>query len=186
MCMCRVLSYIVGKRCLLWPVSSFEKTLLAFFLLHFVLQTQSCLNTPGISWFSTLAFQSSMMKSISLCVLVLNDLTGFPDAQQVKNLPVRQEMQEIWVPSLSLQDPLEEGMASHFSILAWRPRLLWCWMVFLGSEPRSLSFLRLHPSTVFQILLLTMMATLISSSGFFPSVVYIVIIWIKFALSCTF
>ena len=35
----------------------------------------------------------------------------------VKNEP-RQEMQEIWVRSVGLQDPLEEEMATHFSILA--------------------------------------------------------------------
>ena len=38
-------------------------------------------------------------------------------AQLVKNLPA---MQEIWVPSLGWEDPLEEGMATHSSILAWR------------------------------------------------------------------
>ena len=29
-------------------------------------------------------------------------------------------MQETWVQSLSQEDPLEEGMAIHSSILAWR------------------------------------------------------------------
>ena len=29
-------------------------------------------------------------------------------------------MQETWVRSLGWEDPLEEGMATHFSILAWR------------------------------------------------------------------
>ena len=29
-------------------------------------------------------------------------------------------MQEIWVRSLGWEDPLEEGMATHTSILAWR------------------------------------------------------------------
>ena len=38
-------------------------------------------------------------------------------AQVAKNLPV---MQEIWVISLSWEDPLEEGIATHSSILAWR------------------------------------------------------------------
>ena len=37
--------------------------------------------------------------------------------QTVKNLPV---MQEIWVRSLGWEDPLEKGMATHSSILAWR------------------------------------------------------------------
>ena len=38
-------------------------------------------------------------------------------AQLVKNLPA---MQETWVWSLGQEDPLEEGMATHSSILAWR------------------------------------------------------------------
>ena len=29
-------------------------------------------------------------------------------------------MQETWVQSLGWEDPLEEGMATHSSILAWR------------------------------------------------------------------
>ena len=38
-------------------------------------------------------------------------------AQMVKNPPA---MQETWVQSLGWEDSLEEGMATHFSILAWR------------------------------------------------------------------
>ena len=34
-----------------------------------------------------------------------------------KYLPARWE---IWVQSLGWEDPLEEGMATHFRILAWR------------------------------------------------------------------
>ena len=41
-------------------------------------------------------------------------------AQTVKNLPA---MQETWVRFLGQEDPLEEGMAAHSSILAWR--ILW-------------------------------------------------------------
>ena len=36
-------------------------------------------------------------------------------AQMVKNLPA---MQETWVQSLGLEDPLEEGTATHSSLLA--------------------------------------------------------------------
>ena len=43
MSMCRVVSYGVESGCLLWPVNSLGKTLLAFVLLHFVLQGQTCL-----------------------------------------------------------------------------------------------------------------------------------------------
>ena len=38
-------------------------------------------------------------------------------AQMVKNVPA---MRETWVRSLDWEDPLEEGMATHSSILTWR------------------------------------------------------------------
>ena len=38
-------------------------------------------------------------------------------AQLVQDLPA---MQETWVQSLGQEDPLEDGMATHPSILAWR------------------------------------------------------------------
>ena len=37
----------------------------------------------------------------------------------VKNLPAKQETQEIWIRSLSWEDSLEEGVGTHSSILAW-------------------------------------------------------------------
>ena len=42
---------------------------------------------------------------------------GFPDGSVVKNPPA---MWEIWVQSLGWEDPLENGMATHSSILVWR------------------------------------------------------------------
>ena len=38
-------------------------------------------------------------------------------AQMVKRLPA---MRETWVQSLGQEDPLEESMATHSSILAWK------------------------------------------------------------------
>ena len=38
-------------------------------------------------------------------------------AQKENNLPT---MQETWVQSLGREDPLEKGMATHSSILAWK------------------------------------------------------------------
>ena len=43
MSMCSVISCVVGRECLLWPLCSLGKTLLAFALLHFVHQSQTCL-----------------------------------------------------------------------------------------------------------------------------------------------
>ena len=46
-------------------------------------------------------------------------------AQLVKNLPA---MWETWVRTLGWEDPLEEGMATHSSSLAWRiPRDRGAW-----------------------------------------------------------
>ena len=42
---------------------------------------------------------------------------GFSGGQMVKIPPA---MWETWVWSLGREDPLEEGMATHSSILAWR------------------------------------------------------------------
>ena len=46
----------------------------------------------------------------------------FGVAQLVKNLPA---IRETWVQSLGWEDPLEKGMVTHSSILAWRiPRTI--------------------------------------------------------------
>ena len=42
---------------------------------------------------------------------------GFPSASDVKNLPTTQEA---WIWFLGWEDPLEKGMATYSSILAWR------------------------------------------------------------------
>ena len=38
-------------------------------------------------------------------------------AQMVKNQPA---MQDTWVQSMGRKDPLEDGMANHSTVLAWR------------------------------------------------------------------
>ena len=58
------------------------------------------------------------MIKIILCFIHLS--MGFPSGSVVKNSPAGQEVQEMGVRSLSWEDPLEEGMAAHSSILAWR------------------------------------------------------------------
>ena len=45
---------------------------------------------------------------------------GFPGAQMVKYLPV---MQATWIRPLGWENPLEEEMATHSSLPAWR--ILW-------------------------------------------------------------
>ena len=50
------------------------------------------------------------------CRQILNQLASLV-AQLVKNPPA---MRETWVQPLGWEDPLEKGMATHSSILAWR------------------------------------------------------------------
>ena len=55
-------------------------------------------------------------------------------AQLVRNLPA---MRETWVQSLVWEDPLEEGIATHSRILAWRipmDREAWQATVYRVSE----------------------------------------------------
>ena len=64
-------------------------------------------------------------------------------AQMVKSLP---EMQETQVQSLGWEDPLEEEMATHFSILAWR--IPWTeepgGQQFMGSQSRIELSMQVH------------------------------------------
>ena len=56
-------------------------------------------------------------------------------AQIVKNLPATWET---WDQSLDWEDPLEEGMATHFSILAWRiPMDRGAWLAAVHGVPKS-------------------------------------------------
>ena len=76
--------------------------------------TQSCPNLcdpmdsslPGFCVYGI--FQARVLERICIDFLV---------AQMVKHLST---MRETWVRSLGQEDPLEEGMATHSSILAWR------------------------------------------------------------------
>ena len=52
-----------------------------------------------------------------LLLSIIQLFWGFPVSSAVKNLPA---MQEAWVWSLGQEDPLEEGMATHSSTLAWK------------------------------------------------------------------
>ena len=49
---------------------------------------------------------------------ILNESMGIPGDSVVKNLPAVEETQESWVRSLDWEEPLEEEIATHSSILA--------------------------------------------------------------------
>ena len=66
------------------------------------------------------------------CMDIWNHLLGSPGGSAVKKPPA---IQETWVLFLGSEDPLEEGMETHSSILAWRSP----WT----EEPRGLQSVRL-------------------------------------------
>ena len=112
MSMCSVFSCVVGRGCLLLPVCSLGKTLLAFALLHFWTPRTNLSVIPGVSWLPTFAFQSPIMKRTSFFwVLVLKCLVGLHRTIQLQLLLCY--------------------------LLEHRFGLLWYGMVCLGNEQRS-------------------------------------------------
>ena len=110
MSMCRVFFCVVGRGCLLWSVHSICRTLLAFALLHSVLQGQICLLLQVFLDF--LLLHSSPTNAFhNIWVLVLEGLVGIHRTIQL------QLLQHYW--------------------LGHRLGLLWYWMVCLGNEQRS-------------------------------------------------
>ena len=110
MSMCRVFSCVVGRGCLLWPVCSLGKTLLAFALLHSIFQGQICLLLQVFLDFLLLHSSPLWWKGHLFWVLVLKRLVGLHRTVQL------QLIQHYW--------------------LGHRLGLLWCWMVCLGNNLR--------------------------------------------------
>ena len=57
---------------------------------------------------------------VVICLFIVSISWASQEAQWVRNLPAMQEMQETQIRSLGGEDPLEEGMATHSNIIAWR------------------------------------------------------------------
>ena len=72
----RVVFCVVGRRCLLWPVCSLGKTLLAFALLHFVVQGKTCLLLQVSLNFLLLDSSHLWWKGHLFLLLVLENLIG--------------------------------------------------------------------------------------------------------------
>ena len=160
MSVCRVISWVVGKGYLLWPACSLDKSLLAFSLLHFVLLCQpACYSRYLLSYYfcNPIPYDE---KDIFIFVLVLEDLVGLHRTTQV------QLLQHQW--------------------LEHRLGLLWCWMVFLGNEPRSFCCFEVAPTYCILDSFVDYEGYSISSEGFLPTGVDIMVIWIKFTQSCPF
>ena len=159
--MCRVFSCVVGRGCLLWPVHSLGKSLLAFALLHFVLRGQICLLLRVSLNFLLLHSTPLQRKGHLFLVLVLKGLLGLHRTVQL------QLLQHYWL--------------GH--ILG----LLWYWMVCLGNEQRDHSVVfEIVPKYCISESFVDYDGSSISSKGFLPTVVDIMVTWIKFAHSNSF
>ena len=129
MSVCRVVSCVVGRGCLQWPVHSLGETLLAFALLHFVLQGQTYLLLQ-VS-FDFLFFHSNPLwwKRHLLGILILKGLVGLHRTSQLQLF----QLNYTW-------------------IIVMLNGLPWKWTKII------LLFLKLYPNTAFWTLLLTMRA----------------------------
>ena len=160
MSICRVFSCVVGRGCLLWPVHFLGRTLLAFALLHSILQCQICLSLQVFLDFLLLHSSPLWWKGHLFWVLVLAGLVGLHRTIQF------QLLQHYW--------------------LGHRLGLPWYWMVCLGNEQRSFC----HFWDCIQVLhfgpFYDYDGYSISSKGFFPTVVDIMVIWVNFTYSSPF
>ena len=147
------------EKVLLWPVCSLDKTLWAFALLHFVLQAQSYLLFWGSLDSLHLHSNPLWWKGWGFfLVLFLEGVIGLHRTSQLQLL--------------------------QYQWLRYRFGLLWCWIVCLGNKLRSFyHFWDAH--TAFWTLV-DYEGYSISSKGFLPTVVYVMVIWIKFTHSHPF
>ena len=84
-CPC-VVSWVVGRGCLLWPVRALGKTLLAFALLHSTVQGQICLLLQVSLDFLLLHSSPLWWKGYRFGVLVLEGLIGLHRTVQLQLL----------------------------------------------------------------------------------------------------
>ena len=88
MSMRRVFSCVVGRGCLLWPVRSLGRTLLAFALLHSVFQGQICLLFQVFLDFLLLhsAAAAAAAKSLQSCPTLCDPIDGSPLGSSVPGI----------------------------------------------------------------------------------------------------
>ena len=159
MSMCRVVSYVVWRGCAVTSALSWQNSV-SLWPASFCTPRPNFPVTRGFSWLPTFAFQSPIIKRYPFWVLVLEGLVGLYRTAQL------QLLQHYW--------------SRHRRITVILNDLPWKWTEII------LSLLRLHPSTAFQTLLLTMRATSFLNKRFLPPVVDIMVIGIKFTHSHPF
>ena len=163
MSMCRVVSWITGKGCLLWPACSLDKTLLVLpcFIWHSTAKFAYYSRYLLMSYF---CFHSCGENVIFVCVCVCVCVCISSRRCYRSSLT--------WSTSASL--------ASVFGAWTWITMML-NGLLWKQTEI-TLSFLRLHWSTAFQIFCCCcwLWELLHVFKGFWLTVVIAVVIWIKF------
>ena len=197
--MCWAFCYVIGRGCLLWHVHSFGKILLAFALLHFVLQGQMCLLLQLSLDLLLLHAATAAAKSLQSCPTLCDPIDGSPPGSPVPGI-------------------LQARTLLHTSPLWWKEHLFWVLVVevlvvlhrtnqislfritgcgiflyYSDIEWFALEMNRDH-SVIFEIALKYCISDSFvdcdgystSSKGFLPTTGDIMVIWIKFPLSGPF
>ena len=160
MSMCRVFSCVVGKGCLLWPVRSLGKTLLALPCLILYSKAKfACYSRCSLTSYFCIPVPYNE-KDIFLGVLVLEGLVGLHRTIQL------QLLQHYW-----------SGL---------RLGLLWYWMVCLGNEQRSFCHFWDCIQVLHSGLFCWLQWLLHFFYSFLPQLIDIMLIWIKFTHSSPF
>ena len=159
---CRAVSCVVGKWCLLQPVHSLDTTLLAFALLHFAIQGQTCLLLQVyLDFVLLLSFPSNEKKIFFFFFFAVSSRRSCRSSQTVQ----LQLLQHSW--GIDFGDCDAEWFAlemnrDHAVVLEAVPK--YCISdSFVDYESYSLS-----------------------STGFLPTLVNIMVFWIKFVHSHPF
>ena len=159
MSMCKVFSCVVGRGCLLWPMCSLGKTVLAFALLHSTFQGQICLLLQVFLDFLLLHSSPLYWKGHLLGGLVLKGLVG-------------------------LHRPFN---FSFFSITGWGIDLDYSDIEWFALETnRDSVVFEIASKYCISDSFLDHDGYSISSEGLVPPVVDIMVIWVKFTLSSPF
>ena len=165
MSICRVFSCVVGRGCLLWPVHFLGKTLLTLpcFILHSKVKFACYFRCFLTSYFCIpVPYNEEDIGGHLFWVLNLKGLVGLHRTIQLQLL--------------------------QRYCLGHRLGLPWYWMVCLGDKQRSFC----HFWDCIQVLQFELFCWLwwllhaISSKGFLPAVVDIMVIWVKFTHSSPF
>ena len=160
MSMCRVFSCVVGRGCLLWPLHSLGKTI-SLCPASFHIPRPNLPVTPRVSWLPTFAFQSPIMKRTS--ILGVCSRRSFRSSQN-------------------------HSTSASSAVTGQHIDLDYCDMEWFALETN-----RDH-SVIFEIALKNCIldsfvdheGCSISSKGFLPTVLDVMVIWIQFTHSGPF